>query len=1387
MSDIVRLVVKRFWSMIAIVLISLAVLVQLGRIASSSLGDYKTELAHYLSTTTGMTVELGELNGEWYGLLPAMNLRDLRLMDERGEEALVIARAEVRLDILSSLSLRRLVWGTIVLQNVNLGFAQNEQGRWWIKGMPQSTSTVDANLTIDDPFDIFLLGPRVQLLEANLDFSFYDGHQSNIRVPIISLENTDQFHRISAGLDVEGRKNAVSLIVEGLGDPRDKENFSSRMWLRFQDLPTGSALSAVSSFVGKSSAAEDIVVDHSNLPGKVNLELWAELSNKGRYTWSGYVDAEDIPLDLNREKPGLKHLSAEFEGQWTAKGQSQMTIGQVLINDAETIAPFDLQISRVEKDQPLQVLMNHIDNAAWLAFVKEQALLTGKAADILETLSPVGSLRNIELTLPLDDPGQWAFKANLDQVGTGAWKGAPAVTQVDGYVHADRSGGFVDLDSRTGFSMHYPKVYDKPLAYQQAMGQVRWDLQPDNNAIYVNSGLLEFSGEDGSAAAYFHVFAPWKKGTADSELVLQIGLQNSHIKYHEKYVPFTTPESLRKWLKSSLSEGRLQDGGFLYRGSLTKGAADKRTIQLYLDFDETELRYHPEWPGLSDIDGFLTVDDLDVDATVASASLYESHVEEAVVHASPNPDGKGFLLDVNAAVTGDASDGLRVLLESPIHNAIGTGLDSWALAGDMKIDLDLSVPLVAGDPGMRQKVVVDLSESQLSMNNLNIHASDIEGSLLYSDASGLQASDLSAQLWQRPIEVKISSPKQNGLIARTQVHIGGRLEVSDIARWTSLPELNFLVGESDFEVRVAVPSRAANQNYQALVTVDSTLEGTSLNLPQPYGKESTTPAPLHVSATVAPEKTLYDIHYNESARGLFLQKGATLVSAGVSLRGEPSLPKEGVFSLEGHIEKVDFGEWNDVFKRYDAFKTQALLDKKGNQEKKVNALKQIVNLAFEEFDYEGYSIAGLDLRGFRYAGGWSLTANSQMTAGNIRIYDDVSLPLEFDMAFLRLPTFDPQAGSESEAPLETDTPAGIEREQQAPPVDVLAGVDLSKFVALSFATEDFSIGSESYGSWSMLLQPDERGVAISDIRGNVRGIDVSGVKPEEGAMLYWYEEEGEHRTAFQGRLETKNLSDAMAAWKLPKVIESESARYDVDLKWAGSPANFHLPAIEGDLTMKVRKGRFNRAGDVGNNPLLRLMGLLNFDTLVRRLKLDFSDVVNSGMAYDKIDSKMHFEAGNLYLLEPLTVSTPSSKMQLAGTIHLDQETLDTTLIATLPVGNNIAFWAAFAAGLPAAAGVYVASKLFEKTIDQLSSLSYSIKGSWVDPELKFERMFDAKSAKKTGQSAASARDEARKDASEIDKREASKENQIQQDTPSNKTPVKEAPAKETPAKEVPDP
>ena len=90
----------------------------------------------------------------------------------------------------------------------------------------------------------------------------------------------------------------------------------------------------------------------------------------------------------------------------------------------------------------------------------------------------------------------------------------------------------------------------------------------------------------------------------------------------------------------------------------------------------------------------------------------------------------------------------------------------------------------------------------------------------------------------------------------------------------------------------------------------------------------------------------------------------------------------------------------------------------------------------------------------------------------------------------------------------------------------------------------------------------------------------------------------------------------------------------------------------------------------------------------------------------------------------MEVKGPSS-FQFSGVADVAGRSMDGELVATLPVVNNLPWVAAFTASLPVAAGVYVVSKLLQKQVNRLSSAVYSVTGSWEDPQVEFEHIFDS--------------------------------------------------------------
>ena len=177
-----------------------------------------------------------------------------------------------------------------------------------------------------------------------------------------------------------------------------------------------------------------------------------------------------------------------------------------------------------------------------------------------------------------------------------------------------------------------------------------------------------------------------------------------------------------------------------------------------------------------------------------------------------------------------------------------------------------------------------------------------------------------------------------------------------------------------------------------------------------------------------------------------------------------------------------------------------------------------------------------------------------------------------------------------------------------------------------------------------------------------------------------------------------------------------------DLAWDDQPWKISRENINGDFAIKLRDGSFYKSPG-GSGAALKMVSLVNFANWLRRLKLDFSDVVGQNLAYNSLDGTLHFENGVASLRDPLRMNMPSGRMSMDGDFDLLNEQVEGRLVATLPVATNLPWVVALMGGLPAAAGVYVTSKLVEKQVDRLSSISYKISGPWDDIEVEVDRIF----------------------------------------------------------------
>ncbi|MGO1750205.1 MAG: YhdP family protein, partial [Marinobacter sp.] len=141
--------------------------------------------------------------------------------------------------------------------------------------------------------------------------------------------------------------------------------------------------------------------------------------------------------------------------------------------------------------------------------------------------------------------------------------------------------------------------------------------------------------------------------------------------------------------------------------------------------------------------------------------------------------------------------------------------------------------------------------------------------------------------------------------------------------------------------------------------------------------------------------------------------------------------------------------------------------------------------------------------------------------------------------------------------------------------------------------------------------------------------------------------------------------------------------------------------------------------------VFRIFNLLNADTLWRRLKLDFSDLYERGVAFDAISGKARLDDGLLTMDPELQVVGPSGAFKLSGSTNLTDEILDMRLVVVLPLTQNLPLAALLmGAGAPIGGALFVLDKVLGDPLSKLTSATYNVTGSWDKPSVDLRRVFD---------------------------------------------------------------
>lgn len=740
-----------------------------------------------------------------------------------------------------------------------------------------------------------------------------------------------------------------------------------------------------------------------------------------------------------------------------------------------------------------------------------------------------------------------------------------------------------------------------------------------------------------------------------------------------EYLPTGLEPTLRDWLLAATGAGDLAAGRVAYRGhARTRGGWPMRRLELTASVQGASLDYHPEWPPASGFDGALTITGGET-RLAGAARAFGIQIDSIAVQARRNADR----VAVRLAGDADLAQLFAFARETPVRRSMAFLSDAWNGSGAVRFEADLKVPLRAAalrPDDIRLDLILDGATVDLA--DIGLRFDGVHKNVAFAYPVTVAGASTQGRLFGAPARIAIASDP-----AALRIDVAGSATPADVYRLLDTGDLGIAEGRFDFDASLTVFT-ASDRAVE--LHVASELAGLSLALPAPLGKAAATPRPLRASlqflnarpgdAAGAGEATVA-VSASYGAASGWLHVGDGIDGGAIGIGAPVPMIDAGIgrLVLAGGIDAITATELATLM----AAPVSTALD------------WELRDFRLGRLGFDAATFENLTIDAQRTGGELAIAVEGPALAGTATRQGGE--PWQIDIRRLLLPA----------------------RGGDHDPFD--AGL-IGNLVAADVTLRQVAAGPLDYGSWRFAMRPDEGGVALLDVVADVRGLRIESAGD---GHLYW----APTGTRFEGRVTAGDLRTVLPQWGFAESVVSESFVAEGRLRWPGSPVNFDLAHLTGEANLELVKGSFLDVAPSGT----RIMSLINFSTIVKRISLDFSDVFGRGVAFERVLADLAVDDGLARFTKPGEVIGTGSSFLISGTVDLDAGDLNNELVVTVPLlTSNLPWYAAFLAfSNPAgAAGVWLGRQVFKDQLKRLSSGKYRVGGTYDEPKVEFLSIFD---------------------------------------------------------------
>jgi uncharacterized protein (TIGR02099 family) len=1309
----------QLWITLVVALVLLALYVSAGRQLIPLLETYQPEAEQWLSEQLGQPVRMNRLQGGWRGLSPLVRVEGLHIGPS--SQGIGIGRVEAQLDLSATAFFRQPVFKRIEVTGVRAHLVEQQRHVWQLAdGWQIDLNQLQRDSTSDQPVVTSNERPAwLDWLELQHSIAFQDWHlageglkfDEELKIQQLLWRNRGDSRVLGGdvawGADGEMANIRVNGRLQGpLWPWRQQQGqlfleVEEQNWLRWipDSLPEPLQVTAV-----RAGMMTWLNIDQGQLQRVHSLVTVPELT---LVTGAQPVQLERGVIQLDGHKQ---------EHDWQAR---------LKLNFNESLPVEQLYLSTVNMDEGeglagkgWQLQLDGLDVQQTSRFLQQHALLPELWQSYLAGLQPRGRAEQARVSLlQRGDQTHVEVRADLKSISIEPFQGIPGLTGVDAELQLLPHQGRLSIRDDE-LQLWLADVYDKPWTLTNARSDFTWAIHPDYYQLQLQQLRAQLAGSPLTGEVALRI--PEDDSGIEPNTSVLLGLGQASLDLKQQLIPSLLDDELRQWLDHALVAGTIEQAMVALNGRLDDDSREEqRSVQLYLQAQDLQLKYLQQWPALREFDGrlLLASPDLDVwvDKTRTLGGGLQPHTGRVQLRQR---DGQPWL-NVAGRLSGDSREALRYFTETPLRDVVDGAFDQWQANGPLQAGLVLNVPL--GDDAGEPQVQLDINvqDNQLLIGELDLQVSDITGRLQFDSERGLFSDQLQGQLLGGDFDAQIRSSAVGGGYDM-ELSATGRSQWPAIKQWLPLFLLDPVDGDLGYQAELSI---AGEQRGGVKLALTSELDGTQIDLPAPMGKTAEQKAKL--AMTVQPgADTRISMDYQQWLKSVMALRDGELHRGQVYLGGSDAfLPSDPGIEIRGRVDDpISAAQWFEVWQHMQVLLAEPDIEAESSDITAVPVGEplpldsaetgpvRLVELQFANVDVWDISSGPARLQASQEFGEWQMRLDSDLLAGDVRLPAASTEPIQLELDYIHLP-----AGADDDA----------EEATSGTPADPLQDVDPAAMPPMDMQLAELYIGSRNFGRWQLSSRPLADGLQVEVDDSDLKGLRMLG-------QMQWRYRGKEHTTALSDLSFTSdNIGKVQQSFRQQAILNAEDSRVLGHMSWTGSPLAYNPRTLDGVLSLRMRNGHMAAEGA----DALKAFGVLNFNSIKRRLQLDFSDLYQTGVAFDVLKAKADIDDGVLVLTEPLVMDGPGSKFWLSGSSNLNYRTLDMKLAVTFPVGGSLPL-VAILAGLapPVAASIYVTERLVSDELERFTSASYTVRGTWSEPQLTINQAFDNEVDGKTSRS-----------------------------------------------------